>query len=435
MTDQTLEEMNAQLANPMYDFEAHDALIKLRQKALAESMRQQAQNPLGSTPMPQGQMVSGHYVAPHWSQQLAAAINPILQQQNTRLEEQHLNRLMKEYGVKDRAWAQQILQALGPPPPRQATQAETQGPATETGTPPVSVGTVQPPAPSGNERLQILQQGMAVPSLRDTVTKAFQDQIVQEPIRAEARAEKALARSDRAAELEQARIDRGDQLAQDRVERAAVADQRSKDTRLSIEQRREAAHEHAQLMGTLAGNRGPLLQVQDENGNITYVPRSQAAGLKPPERFTAGQQAAIASNNSAIAAIDDAIASIKANPNSVGKKGVIPDIALQRLDPEGVSTRAKVANIGSLKLHDRTGAVVAINEAPRLMPFIPGVSDTDESAIKKLQDLKAEYVRNQDAAAVAPRNTGNFGPGPTVVATKVIDGVTYVNDGKGWKPQ
>jgi len=271
------------------------------------------------------------------------------------------------------------------------------------------------------------------------------DLIVNEPTRQEGRDQANFTRE--ATQLfRQEQLSQNLQLRREQLNQQATdAKQRSEDTNASIEQRRESAREAVQarreLGALVAGNRQPLVQVQDAQGNITYVPRDQAAGLKPPERLTASQQTAIANNNSAIAAIDDAIVSIRANPSSLGKKGIIPDIALQRLDPEGVSTRAKVANIGSLKLHDRTGAVVAVNEAPRLMPFIPGVSDTDANAIKKLVDLKAEYQRNQAAASAVPRTstggaTGDFsGGGTSGGSTKVIDGVTYINDGKGWKPQ
>ena len=49
---------------------ADDAMVQLQLKrklAMADALRQQE--------MPQGQMVSGHYVAPSWTQQLAGLAN------------------------------------------------------------------------------------------------------------------------------------------------------------------------------------------------------------------------------------------------------------------------------------------------------------------------------------------------------------------------
>jgi len=79
-----------------------------------------------------------------------------------------------------------------------------------------------------------------------------------------------------------------------------------------------------------------------------------------------------------------------ADKNATGLKGYLPTGLLNRIDPTGVSARAEIADIGSLKIHDRSGSAVTVSESPRLMPFIPLTTDDRETALKKLQRLKLE---------------------------------------------
>jgi hypothetical protein len=76
--------------------------------------------------------------------------------------------------------------------------------------------------------------------------------------------------------------------------------------------------------------------------------------------------------------------------NATGMKGYLPTGLLNRLDPQGVAARAEIADIGSLKLHDRSGAAVTAAESPRLLPFIPLSTDDNAAALKKLGRLKLE---------------------------------------------
>ncbi|CAB4127933.1 hypothetical protein UFOVP102_2 [uncultured Caudovirales phage] len=79
-----------------------------------------------------------------------------------------------------------------------------------------------------------------------------------------------------------------------------------------------------------------------------------------------------------------------ADKNATGLKGYLPTGLLNRLDPSGVSARAEIADIGSLKIHDRSGSAVTVSESPRLMPFIPLTTDDRDTVLKKLQRLKLE---------------------------------------------
>jgi hypothetical protein len=83
--------------------------------------------------------------------------------------------------------------------------------------------------------------------------------------------------------------------------------------------------------------------------------------------------------------------------NATGLKAYLPTGLLNRVDPSGVNARAEIADIGSLKIHDRSGAAVTASESPRLMPFIPLATDDRDTALKKLQRLKLE-IDNSSAA-------------------------------------
>lgn len=155
------------------------------------------------------------------------------------------------------------------------------------------------------------------------------------------------------------------------------------------------------------GPQGSFIQYVDAEGNpVSFNPTTREkvaapAGLKPAgaagDRNTATVRKQVAANKTNLSVIDDAIAQIQARPESVGLArgagklpfmGGVADMINQRVDPEGVSARASLANIGSLIIHDRSGAAVSLHEFPRLAPFIPDQSDTPEVALIKLGKLR-----------------------------------------------
>lgn len=88
---------------------------------------------------------------------------------------------------------------------------------------------------------------------------------------------------------------------------------------------------------------------------------------------------------------ENALDLVERNKSATGLKGYLPDPLLQRTDPEGVDTRAAIANLGSMVIHDRSGAAVTASEFPRLRPFIPSTTDDPETVKKKLQQFVTEY--------------------------------------------
>jgi len=110
-----------------------------------------------------------------------------------------------------------------------------------------------------------------------------------------------------------------------------------------------------------------------------------------PETINKG----LTGNVASISQIDRAIDAVTKNPSSVGIKGNFPQAILNRADPQGVETRALITDVGSAKVHDRSGAAVAASEAPRLMPFIPQATDDAETVVKKLKQLKTQIETEQ----------------------------------------
>jgi hypothetical protein len=84
---------------------------------------------------------------------------------------------------------------------------------------------------------------------------------------------------------------------------------------------------------------------------------------------------------------------------ATGVKGYLPNGLLNRMDPAGVDTRAAIADLGSLVIHDRSGAAVTAAESPRLMPFIPLATDDRATVEKKLKRFVEVYQQETDAYA------------------------------------
>lgn len=94
------------------------------------------------------------------------------------------------------------------------------------------------------------------------------------------------------------------------------------------------------------------------------------------------------------------------DPEATGWKGLLPNIILQRIDPEGNPTRAQVGNVGSLRIKQRSGGAVPAAEMARLKPFIPNETDTADTARQKLGLFATEYAKmlEEDVSAFKASN-------------------------------
>lgn len=160
--------------------------------------------------------------------------------------------------------------------------------------------------------------------------------------------------------------------------------------------------QRASYLGMQGATAGDIVSRQNNAATVAATIRGQDLvnaraiernDLKP---VPVHAQKAITGATSTLAQLDKAIAELEANPNAVGWKGLTPDIALNRLDPEGTAARASLADIGSLKIHERSGAAVTASETPRLKPFIPSVTDDYDTALTKLKRMRDVQAAEQE---------------------------------------
>jgi hypothetical protein len=151
---------------------------------------------------------------------------------------------------------------------------------------------------------------------------------------------------------------------------------------------------------------GPVL-VNPRTGTATQVTLGGQPVQAKAKSIPASIQKAMTENDSALRKIEDALAAVNEYEEALGGMNMLGDTVRQRTDPNGVKARALVADIGSLKLHDRSGAAVTAAETPRLKPFIPSATDTPDTVRTKLGLFKREYKAIQDDIRSAyPKETG-----------------------------
>jgi hypothetical protein len=142
------------------------------------------------------------------------------------------------------------------------------------------------------------------------------------------------------------------------------------------------------------------------DGTIDVISGVGATQKRVPPKIQEGY----VGNNASVRQIDEAIAAIEARPESLGLRNYLGENANQRLDADGVDARAALANIGSLLIHDRSGAAVTAAESPRLMPFVPQVTDRADAAIKKLRALRRQYENANSEIEVAYGQDSGYSP-------------------------
>lgn len=158
---------------------------------------------------------------------------------------------------------------------------------------------------------------------------------------------------------------------------------------------RAAADRAAGRNQLIQAETGPLV-VNTKTGEARPVTQNGEA-VKPTLRPLPAQvQKAAMENDAALRKVDDALKAVDDYPAAFGLTNALGDSIRQRTDPKGVKGRALVADIGSLKLHDRSGAAVTAAETPRLKPFIPAATDSVDTIKEKLGLFKREYEAIQN---------------------------------------
>jgi hypothetical protein len=345
-----------------------------RQRKLAEMLRKQVQ-------APEGQMVSGHFVKPSWTQYLA----PLLAAYQSGKINKDVNSaesgLVAEQSKQASKWRSALPQATAAVPqqtePYMAPGID--GPENIPGTSTVTQA-AQPAKPITRDA--ILKYTLA--GMQNPMT-AKEAPLVNEALTSDlTRAEDKTFKDEQARIAAQEKSEARKETAQLRLQEL---ESRLQDRALDRESRERMAAE--------------ALALRRELGTATLELRRELAADKKEtnellKRLPAAQATAYLANETALGNIDDALAKVDKSPSAFGVKGMLPNVALTRLDPAGIEARAAVANLGSLKIHDRSGAAVTAAETPRLVPFIPVPGDDAASVKKKLAGFKREYNLMQD---------------------------------------
>lgn len=171
------------------------------------------------------------------------------------------------------------------------------------------------------------------------------------------------------------------------------------------------------------GNRGTMRTLEG------YTPPPPKATTAPGDRTTAATRVKLAEGAGQLDTIQRARAGVEAYPDAFGIKrgasllpgmGKIGGVVNQYLDPKGITARQDVANIASLRIHDRSGAAVSVSEFPRLAAFIPQEYDKPEKIKANLdameRELKVILAALQNGTLLKDLLAGGDGAAATPVA-------------------
>jgi len=166
----------------------------------------------------------------------------------------------------------------------------------------------------------------------------------------------------------------------------------------------------------------PTLQYQrSPTGQITPVGGQARGSVRP---IPAGPMQRHIDLGQSAKKLNDALVALQRYPQGVGFViGNMPPDIQQRIDQDGVDVRAAIGDIGSLIIHERSGAAVTVSESPRFRPFVPLITDTPETAKKKLVKLlgmiadeqaamESEYSQEQGFRGFAGTNAPQGQPRP-----------------------
>jgi hypothetical protein len=234
-TDASELMLSQTVAEPGDSIVRRRAQIDQRKQALKQAMANQMQMPSG-----EGRMVGGRWIPPSFGDYLAPAVQRFL----NAYEGGKLTKEGAQLTEAEQARARELYSAMG-----EGQRAVPLGSRDAPQPPEVT------PAPTGKDRRAIIAGLMELPAERVMGQKLMQDELLDAPRRAEALAGKREDREDRQVEA-RAALEANQQLRREQLaQQAEQAKQASEDRRLSIEQRREAAQMHAQLMAQLSADR------------------------------------------------------------------------------------------------------------------------------------------------------------------------------------
>lgn len=162
-----------------------------------------------------------------------------------------------------------------------------------------------------------------------------------------------------------------------------------------------------------------LQVLNPRDGSITSMTNPGSAVVKPrplsstdTEHLTTEIEGAGKATRAKELLLGNDVGTARGDPAATGLKGYLPDWLLQRIDSQGVDTRAALTDVGDIKVRERSGKAVPVKEFGRLKSFVPSITDTQSSAIKKLDQFDSEYKRMLSERVQALENSGARVPIP-----------------------
>lgn len=424
---------------PMPDFATQQEQID-RQRAMADILR--GQNTAQPTMNTSGRI----HVKPHWSEYLA----PLLNKLSSARADRNVLEASDRLGVQQSAAANDWRGNMPTATPAVAENAPIDGmgptlPAQEAK--PVSRDAILKYTLAGMKNPRTVKEaGLVNQSLTQDLTRS-EDQAFKDD---QARTA-AVERLDQRKEVMQSHMreltSRIEDKALDRESKEAyqtrLTDMQDQWKKADIESRKYAVDENNATRRSTASQHNETMRA------IAASRGGKGAEDKPQKPLSSVMSKAWFENTNSIAKLDRADEELNKYEAGVGPKRALPEWMNSRVDPAGVTVRAVVGDIGSMKIHDRSGAAVTKAESPRLMSFTPRIHDDPGVIRDKLNNFRAEYRQAQQGILdyaesqnqMSPLKAGaSIGPPPTPSGInsspaasneRIIGGKRYINKGGG----
>lgn len=154
----------------------------------------------------------------------------------------------------------------------------------------------------------------------------------------------------------------------------------------------------------------------DSSGeNLEVIPGGPADKQEKLKPIPPNINTAIGTNDMSIKRIEEALDLLKKYPDAIGLKNLLPGQALDRADPKGVAARSAIGDIGSLVIHDRSGAAVSQSEMQRL-GFIPTPTDRADNAKTKLEAMLKWAKAGQQGLSETYSESQGYKPNPALAS-------------------
>lgn len=391
-----------------------------RQKQFASALLQQNQQP-------QGQMVSGRFVAPSWTQQLNSALNPILgayMMNQADTKQTQLAEALRQQGERDlQAYGQAITGRAATPDvvPQGQTMRDDQGELTMGS----QMGTAEV-KPNFAEGLSILRRS------RDPETRQLGKMLMADMFKTQKVGEdESLVRQN---------LEGGFTTVGQGAEKFRAPIQVDTGTTIEFRDPRDPT----KVLQTIKksqmptggqiyeSSEGPLIINTKTN---TATPLLGADGKPLSPKLSADQSKEITSINQQKAVIGSALDLVQQNPKAFsfarGAAVALPfgeTLAGRTESAPETEARSAVFNIVSKVINERAGAAQSAQELKRLNAFLPSEFDNAKKIQDKLNGFN-KYLEEQEKGVRAPTSKA-FMPTSSNVFASEADAQKAFNEGK-----